>query len=79
MREDNHRTRKEYQVMENGSLPQSTTQLKALALDFFMFLQILVYWPLVFFVILPLRWLDGRLHTRLSHGLIALTKQIANR
>jgi hypothetical protein len=65
--------------MQRPSRLPIAAAVKALALDFFMFLQIVSYWSLVFAVILPLRWVDARCHSKMSHYLIDLCKQIANR
>jgi hypothetical protein len=51
--------------------------VRALLLDFFIFVEILVYWAFVLVVMLPLSFLDRRLRTRLVVPLDHLTRWIA--
>jgi hypothetical protein len=46
--------------------------------DFYTFLTILLYWPLVLLVMFPARFVDRLLGTRALPWLVRITKRIAN-
>ena len=52
--------------------------MRALFQDFVTFVEILVYWPFVMLVMLPIRSLDRLLGTRFLPPLVRLTKYIGN-
>jgi len=52
-------------------------RLRSLGWDLLVFAEILLYWPLAVFVMLPARWVDRRLGTSVFRWLDRLTRAIA--